>query len=115
MGNKTNTAKPPSKHQATQALPSGIGYNSDVGAAPRISVIRIPLIQLNLQQLSKISIGDPVSVRWSDTGFYCFYKRVRLGKIPANYANKFVQSHSYKGFVFSFGEEPPAVTIEIAL
>jgi hypothetical protein len=115
MGNKQNNSKPLSKNQASQALASGV--NGGYGGNPRqaLSVIRIPLIQINLLLISQISTGDKVSVEWREAAFYCFFKNTQLGKIPANYKNRLVQSHSYRGSVFSFREQPPAVTIEISL
>jgi hypothetical protein len=115
MGNKQNNSKPLSKNQASHALASGVngGYGGNLGQA--LSVIRIPLIQINLPLISQISIGDNVSVRWRETAFYCFFKNTQLGKIPSNYKSRFVQSHSYRGSIFSFKEQPPSVTIEISL
>lgn len=115
MGNRPNDVKPPQKNQASQALLSGEtgGRGDKMGqGAP---VFRIPLVQLNLLILSQISKGDKVKITWKENGFYCFFKTFILGKIPANYNKKFNQSHSYNGLVFSFREQPPAVTVEVYL
>ena len=71
MGNRLNDVKPLRKNQARQALLSGEAGKGGVFAMQEaVTVIRIPLIQINHLLLFDITKGDSVKIRWKDGSFF---------------------------------------------
>lgn len=112
MGNKIKASQ---KNQASQALPGGeTGFGKNVSQSSS-KPIKIRLIQLNQLLTGAVSTGQAVTVKWKVDGFYCFIKNQQLGKIPANYNDKFSDSVSYRGRIVDVKPEPFSVTIEVSI
>lgn len=115
MGNPNKDSKPRIKNQAYQALPSGEINKGGIGFQGGESFITVSLININLSVLGKLLLNANVSLKWKEGSFYCFFRKVAIGKVPANYNTRLNFSTSHKASIFSVMQEPPKIVIKVNL